>query len=106
MPVQKGHTNNPNGRPKMPRVVRDRFQGAASHVPEFMQAIMNDTSEKTADRIRAAEVILDRAYGKPTQHTELDANVKTSLVSILASLGDGSGADTGTDLASEPDALH
>ena len=75
-----GQSGNPGGRPKMPEEIRDMFREISPRACEVLCDIINDHKAKNADRIRAAEVILDRAWGKPRQQVDLDtAGVPTVI---------------------------
>ena len=61
----RGQSGNPGGRPKGVAEVQDL---ARQHAPEALDrlvAIMRSDNERAATA--AASLILDRAYGKPTQ---------------------------------------
>jgi len=48
---------------------------AMQHAPRAIETLVEAlTDENVRARMAAAEAILDRAYGKPTQHHELDAD--------------------------------
>lgn len=102
MAFKKGQSGNPGGRPK---VVGEVKELARAHTVDAMQAlakIVKDNTAPAAARVAAATALLDRGYGKPTQHIEAD--VRHNLVSILASIG-ASGEDTPT-LEDEPDSVR
>jgi hypothetical protein len=62
-PFQKGISGNPGGRPK----VLGDVQELARQKPEAIANIMNDEKAPSAARVAAANALLDRGYGKPTQ---------------------------------------
>lgn len=71
---KKGQSGNPNGRPKLPsirdaiaRILADEADGRTA-LDEVLAALFARAKQ---GNIRAAEVLLDRAYGKTTQHTDL-----------------------------------
>lgn len=76
-PFKPGQSGNPNGRPKMPpeliKAFRDRTQDALNTLVE----IMNDKDGRGSERVKAAEVVLDRAWGKPIQ--AVDASVTSDI---------------------------
>lgn len=53
---------------------------------ELLAALMNDPAQSPQCRIAAATQLLDRGYGKPTQHTELNASAGVILRSLPASI--------------------
>jgi len=55
----------------MPDELKEAFKAAA---PKALQTLMDilDNGDKNADRLRAAEVLLDRGYGKPVQAIEAE----------------------------------
>ena len=64
---QKGVSGNPGGRPK---VIGDIQELAGERSPEAINtlaAIMEDQKSPPAARVAAANSLLDRGYGKPTQ---------------------------------------
>lgn len=65
--------NSGGGRPKVPEELRKAFQKVCPEALEVLVSIMSDTEAKDNDRIRAAEVILERGYGKAPQSIDLDA---------------------------------
>lgn len=68
----KGQSGNPSGRPKVPEEFRELVRKATIPALQTVISIANDTKAKTADRIRAAEIIIERAYGKATQPIDLE----------------------------------
>ena len=62
------------GRPKMPEDMKQAFRALAPDCCRVLCQIVNDESARQADRIKAAEVILDRGFGKPVQAVDLDAS--------------------------------
>lgn len=75
---KKGESGNPNGRPKIPEDVKEAFKNATPKAIETLQTILDNPEARDGDKIRAAEIILDRAWGKPTQSMELDGKVDTA----------------------------
>ena len=67
---KKGESGNPAGRPKLPTEIRECFRAKA---PEALQ-VLTRCLQSVDDRIAmmAAQAILDRGYGKPTQWIDAD----------------------------------
>lgn len=77
--------NKTGGRAQLPEELKEAFQRASPRALEVLVKIVNDDEAKDADRIRAAEVIFDRGYGKPRQAVDLDA---TSIPQVIFVGGD------------------
>lgn len=71
---KKGVSGNNGGRPKLPEELKEAFKAAAPDALRVLVGIINDETARHSDRIRAAEVVLDRGYGKPVQAVDLDAS--------------------------------
>lgn len=62
-PIRPGEVLNPTGRPKVPEDVKEALKAASPQAVATLVGIMlNGKSEDT--RVKAASIILDRAYGK------------------------------------------
>jgi len=68
---RKGQTGNPHGRPKLPEELKAAFRADAIDALKVLEQIMRSTKARPEARIKAAEVILNRGYGTPTQSVEL-----------------------------------
>ena len=70
----KGASGNPGGRPKRsPEELAKWIEAARGNLEVLIDIRENAT--KDADRLKAVEIMEDRAYGKPVQ--TVDANVET-----------------------------
>jgi len=83
-PFQPGQSGNPSGRPKIPEDVKQAFKEASMDACNTLISIANDKTAKDADRVRAAEAILDRAWGKPTQALDVEAHNIPQIVFVGA----------------------
>ena len=78
----KGKSGNPEGRPKMPEDLKEAFRELTPAAVRALSEIINSPESKPVERIRAAEVILDRGWGKPTQSMEIETNKVPQVVFI------------------------
>ena len=76
----KGNTGG--GRAKLPEELKEAFRAAAPQALRVLVQIVNDSDARESDRIRAAEVILDRGYGKPVQAVDVDASSIPQVVFV------------------------
>ena len=80
---KKGQTGNPKGRPKLPsiktlllKVLGDEKDGKTA-AEAILMAMRNKAIKGD---IKAAEALLDRAYGKPKQDVEVMGTVNTVIM--------------------------
>jgi hypothetical protein len=80
-----GQSGNPSGRPRKTPVQRD-FETLCKHNADkalaAVLAILQDADSRPADKLRAAEFIADRGFGKPVGRdvlVTLDADSKSGL---------------------------
>ena len=66
----KGNSANPGGRPKMDDETKEILKAAAPDAAKLMVKMMNDPKIQPKLRMQAAEVVMDRVYGKATQPIE------------------------------------
>ena len=71
VPFKPGQSGNPNGRPKEPKEFKELAKARSLDALKVVIDIMNNYEAKHSDRIKAAEMIIDRAYGKAIQATEI-----------------------------------
>lgn len=64
--------NRSGGRPKLPEELKEAFRTAAPDALDVLVRILKDEGAKHSDRIKCAEIILDRGYGKPVQAVDLE----------------------------------
>ena len=98
----KGVSGNPGGRPKLKVNLRELAQENTMEALETLVQVMR--TGKPGERLVAANAILDRAYGKPSQSIEMSGD-RTTLVDLLVSLNTSSaGSDPATGSSSITDA--
>ena len=64
----------------MPEELREAFQLQADTALRVLLSILRDKEARAADRIKAAEIILDRGYGKPRQSVEISEDVEGGVI--------------------------
>ena len=86
----KGVSGNPGGRPKLEVSIRELAQENSIEALETLVQVMR--TGKPGERLIAANAILDRAYGKPSQSIEMSGD-RTTLVDLLVSLNTSHAVD-------------
>ena len=75
--MKKGETLNPNGRPKklpeLDKLLAEVLGEEKEGVEAAKAILMALRSKATKGDVRAAELILNRAYGKPKEHLDFNA---------------------------------
>ncbi len=65
-----GRSGNPNGRPRIPAEVRELARGASAEAVQLFIDTLRDQTLDPEVRMKAADRLLDRAWGKPTTAIE------------------------------------
>lgn len=71
----KGQSGNPGGRPKTIGHLRDLVREHTNDAIATLAQIMGDENAPPDARIRAAEALLNRAWGKPPATMEVNGGV-------------------------------
>jgi hypothetical protein len=71
---QKGQSGNPSGRVKIPPDVKEMARGLTKEAIATLAAVMRDGNAPHSARVRSAEVILDRAWGRPETSATIRIN--------------------------------
>lgn len=75
---KKGQTGNPNGRPKklpeLDKLLADVLGEEKDGIEAAKAILMALRAKATKGDVRAAELILNRAYGKPKENIELSGS--------------------------------
>ena len=71
-----GQSGNPLGRARMPEELKKAFQARSQDALNTLVDVMIN-GDKNADRIKASDSILDRAWGKPAQ--TIDGSLNTGV---------------------------
>ena len=77
---QKGQSGNPGGRSKLPADIREAFKAKAPQALEVLTRCLQSDDDRIA--MMAAQAILDRGYGRPTQ--SIDAKIGWPDGSLLS----------------------
>lgn len=91
----KGQSGNPKGRPKVDEDVKKIFKAATVPAAKALVAIVEDEKAKPLDRIRAAEIILDRVYGKAVQPIDAELSGKGAPFEVKITVKDGNEKEGG-----------
>ena len=79
-PFPPGVSGNPGGRPKgLARYVRELVGDDGRRIADFMLNVLDDQSERTETRLKAAEWLAERGFGKAPTQVEL-AEGATAIV--------------------------
>jgi len=82
MPFKKGQSGNPGGRPKALVEVQEAARAHTLTAVETLAVICADGTAPPAARVAAANAILDRGWGRPTQSVE--ARLGATLEDLVA----------------------
>ena len=75
--------NSCGGRKPIPEDLREAFQLLGHDALEMLRSVMLDENARNADRIKAAEIILDRGYGRPRQALDFEPSDNGGGIIIL-----------------------
>lgn len=76
----KGMSGNPKGMKPMPQEVKEMLKAAAPEAVKLLTDTMHDPKAKIDLRVKCAETVLDRVYGKATQPIEGNLDNKIEIV--------------------------
>lgn len=76
--------NRTGGRKKLPEELVEMCRALSPQAIETAKKIMLDKEARAGDRLRAAEIILDRGYGKPAQAVNLEIDKTQPVIFINA----------------------
>ena len=105
---QKGVSGNPSGRPKIPEDVKELARGYSREAIQTLAVVMRDNAAPHSARVRAAETLLDRAWGRPetTSNVRISQDVRDlTTAEILAALATF-GVTAAEERSDEPGSIH
>ncbi len=109
---QKGQIANPGGRTKKDIELEEHARLHAKEALDVLIREMRCDGNSAGDRIRAANTVIERAYGKPKEQVTLthvrtiSERPDTELEAIIAAGGSGAGIAEEKAGASKPDRVH
>ena len=75
--------NSCGGRKPVPDDLKEAFQLSGHEALAVLLSVMRDKRARNADRIKAAEIILDRGWGKPRQAVDFEPGDRGGGIVIL-----------------------
>jgi hypothetical protein len=85
-----GQSGNPGGRPANRGPIIEYADQFTTEAIDALMTIVRDGEASRADKIRAAEIVMDRARGKPTQHNETTVRERDAVDELMDQI-DGKG---------------
>jgi len=71
---RKGESGNPGGRPRADAPVSELAREHTEAALKTLAGVMQDAQAPAPARVRAAEALLDRAWGRPRQTVDADVH--------------------------------
>lgn len=78
MAFQPGQSGNPNGRPKLDPRLKEMFEAKGEEAFSVIIKHMNGDDPRIS--LSAAEIVLERAFGKPFQQQFVDIAEKITVI--------------------------
>lgn len=105
---KKGVSGNPGGRPKVLEDVKLMAREHGKDAFKTVVALLKSTDERVA--LAAAQEVMNRAYGKPTQYMDVTQRRDVAELSDAELIAIASGSGAGTTATQEgetqPDRVH
>lgn len=78
---EKGQSGNPGGRPKVEGEIRDLAQAVGPEALARLIELMRQDEDKKLAKA-AADSLLDRGFGKPSQSVDVVAQVEATVTAL------------------------
>jgi hypothetical protein len=78
--IQPGESRNPGGNPVMTKELKRAFREKTLDCLNILYECMMSPKTRPFDRIRAAECILDRGWGRPRESVDIDFQTTAPIV--------------------------
>jgi hypothetical protein len=79
-PFKPGQSGNLRGRPKTDPEIKALFKGATPEAAKYLISLIGNPKARPADRIKAAEVIIDHGIGKAAQEIQVTGERNFNIV--------------------------
>ena len=79
---QKGQSGNPEGRKPLAPELRDMLLPLGEKSVNALKSVLESETAKDADKLRAAEIVMDRLLGKATQPIVADVHTEEKPVTL------------------------
>ncbi len=76
----KGKSGNPSGKKPIPIDVKEAFRAHTMEAKDTLIEIMRDKEAKSGDRVRAADIVLNRAWGTPEQSVAVSGSMASMAI--------------------------
>lgn len=98
---EKGKSGNPSGRPKMSEEDKKKFSSLLPLALSAIEAVLDgsDTTAKASDRVKAADIVFDRNFGKPLQQVQADVDTGIKVINTKNLTKDQTDAIAGLAIA-------
>lgn len=74
---QKGQSGNPGGRPKTPEYLKDRIRNLSDKAVDAHEQALGSNDDRV--KIQAAQILLDRGFGRATQQADVTVTAKDEI---------------------------
>lgn len=79
---QKGQSGNPEGRKPLAPELRDMLLPLGEKSVNALKSVLESDTAKDADKLKAAEIVMDRLLGKATQPIVADVHTEEKPVTL------------------------